>query len=280
MTAFKQITWYKVQQTLWVVLGVGCLFAALVFWAINDRDEWREVSKNNEQETEIPIEPEKVAVTQHLGMMHEVVKPLDMTQRVVVTAQHEAEFRGTKFIQEHQQKYTIELLRVSNEAIIKSFLKKQNQRRDFSYIRLSGEQQVEQYVLLYKTYANINIAKQALADLDLALPKSISPIIQKVEVYQPYVNDLGSDELATGQKVYEVKLKSAPVPKVDTSRLAEHPQPSAEAKNESRLPATSTTVTRRDENGNVIDVQRSDSNTHQNDQSGSNAVQQITDPFN
>lgn len=280
MTVAKQTTWDKVQQILWMVLGVVCLFAALIFWAVTDRDEWREVGKTAEVETELPIEPEKVAVTQHLGMMHDFVKPLDMTQRVVVTAQHEPEFRGTKFIQENKQKYTIELLRVGNESIIKSFLKKQSQRKDFTYIRLSGEQQVEQYVLLYKTYANANTAKQALDGLDIGLPKSIQPVVHQIALYQPFVNDLGSDELAAAQKIYEVKLKSAPVPKEDASRLAENRPRGSESSPEAGVPTTSTTVTRRDEQGNVIDVQRSESSTHQIDQDGSNAVQQITDPFN
>ncbi len=34
----------------------------------------------------------------HLGALNEEVRPLDMTTRVVATAQHEPEFRGTKFI--------------------------------------------------------------------------------------------------------------------------------------------------------------------------------------
>lgn len=46
-----------------------------------------------------------------------------MTTRVVAIAQHEAEFRGTKFIQENKKNSAVELFRVSEEAIIKRFCK-------------------------------------------------------------------------------------------------------------------------------------------------------------
>ena len=281
MAASQQINWQKVQQTLWCVLGVVCLGAALIFWAIIDRDHWREISTPERVETELPIEAEKVAVTHHLGALHDVVKPLDMTQRVVVTAQHEPEFRGTKFIQEQRNKYSIELFRVSNEAIIKSFLKKQLQRQDFIYLRLSGSDQVEQYVLLYKTYRNSAEAKSSLEQLNLNLPKSIEPKIQSLDIYAAFVNDLGSDELSAAQKIHAVKLKPSAVPKVDEQQQAEQRAKAAsQLRVEQDVATTSTTITRRDAQGNVVDVQQSNNRLHQADQGGSNAVQEITDPFN
>ncbi len=57
-----------------------------------------------------------------------------MTTRVVAIAQHEAEFRGTKFIQENKSNSTVELFRVSEEAIIKRFLQRQSDCQAFSYL--------------------------------------------------------------------------------------------------------------------------------------------------
>ena len=42
MTALRT-PWQKIQHYFWLVCGVCCLFAALVFWAITDKDEVIEV---------------------------------------------------------------------------------------------------------------------------------------------------------------------------------------------------------------------------------------------
>ncbi len=59
----------------------------------------------------------------HLGALFQEVKPLDLNTRTVVNASHEPEFRGTKFVNEAKNQHAIELFRVTNEAILKSFLR-------------------------------------------------------------------------------------------------------------------------------------------------------------
>ncbi len=72
---------------------------------------------------------------------------------------------GPNLLQENKKNSTVELFRVSEEAIIKRFLQRQSDRQAFSYLRLTGENQIEQYVLIYGVYKNANEAQKALADL-------------------------------------------------------------------------------------------------------------------
>ena len=155
--------WQKIQHYFWLVCGVGCLFAALVFWAVTDSDDVVEIEKKPETEVQLQIQPEKVATMTHLGALFQEVKPLDLNTRTVVNASHEPEFRGTKFVNEAKNQHAIELFRVTNEAILKSFLKKQSDRKPFIYLRISGENQPEQYVLLYGQYKTAAQANQALS---------------------------------------------------------------------------------------------------------------------
>lgn len=277
MTA-RHSTWEKVQAYIWLGLAIGCLFFALVFWAITEsKDEVITIEKEAETEVELQIQPEKVTSMTHLGALTQEVKPLDMTKRVAVTARHEAEFRGTKFLQEQQRNFTIELLRVGHEDLIKVFLRKQNDRKPFVYLRLTGELQAEQYVLFYGNYRNENEAKNALAQLAIRLPDSVQPQVVRWQNYVPLVNDLGADE-TVNQKIYAVRLKPAAVPKVDEVELQQRRLAAAKAAKqaEQQIPTTSTTVTRRDAEGNVIDVERSQSNS----QPSTNTVQEVVDPFN
>lgn len=283
MTALRT-PWQKIQHYFWLVCGVCCLFAALVFWAITDTDEVVEVEKKPETEVELQIQPEKVASMTHLGALSDEVKPLDLNTRIVVNVSHEPEFRGTKYIGEVKKQHAIELFRVGNEVILKTFLKKQQDRKPFVYLRLSGENQPEQYVLLYGLYKTAAEAKQALSALNLNLPKSVQPKVVAMQQYANLVNSMGSEELANTQKLYEIQLKNVPLPKVDESvQIRPKAQPSAPVVTPKES-TTSTTIVRRDQEGNVVDVQKSQSHVEGSPRSsnGNSRPQEneISDPFN
>ena len=94
--------WQRIQNYIWLVCGLVCLFAALVFWAMTDSDALVEVEKSAETASELQIQPEKVAATSLLGALQEEVRPLEMTTRVVTTGSYEPEFRGSKFINDNK----------------------------------------------------------------------------------------------------------------------------------------------------------------------------------
>lgn len=274
--------WQRIQNYIWLMCGVACLFAALVFWAITDSDALVEVEKSAETESELQIQPEKVAATNLLGALQDEVRPLEMTTRVVTTGSYEPEFRGSKFINDNKNASTIELFRTTKDDVIRSFFKKQSDRKNFFYIRLSGENQIEQYVLLYGVYRNKDEAQRALEQLPLQFPKTVQPKVQDIENYVSLVNDMGADEMGTNNKLYAVNLKSAPLPKVDESILAIVKPKSNDSATDAKTATTTTTVTRRDEQGNVVDVQQSHSAVESAPKQGGNKVaeKEINDPFN
>ena len=274
--------WQRIQNYIWLVCGLVCLFAALIFWAITDSDALVEVEKSAETESELQIQPEKVAATSLLGALQEEVRPLEMTTRVVNTGSYEPEFRGSKFISDNKNATTIELFRASKDDVIRSFLKKQSDRKNFFYIRLSGENQIEQYVLLYGIYRNSDQAKQTLQQLPFQFPKSIQAQVQNIEDYAALVNDMGADEMGSNSKLYAVNLKSAPLPRIDESLLVvPKPKPTVPVV-DPKAATTTTTVTRRDEEGNVVDMQQSHSSVEPAPKRNGNkaAETEISDPFN
>ena len=274
--------WQRIQNYIWLVCGMVCLFAALIFWAITDSDALVEVEKSAETESELQIQPEKVAATSLLGALQEEVRPLQMTTRVVTTGSYEPEFRGSKFINDNKNASTIELFRTTKDDVIRSFLKKQANRNNFFYIRLSGENQIEQYVLFYGIYRNKDEAQRVLEQLPLQFPKTVQPKVQDIENYVSLVNDMGADEMGSNYKLYAVNLKSVPLPKVDESLLVlPKPKPAA-AETDPKNATTTTTVTRRDEQGNVVDIQQSHSGADIAPKQGGNKIseKEINDPFN
>ena len=259
--------WQNVQQYIWLVGGIACLLLAFIFWVITDSKKLVEVEKSADSDAPVQIQPEKVATTPNLGALADEVRPLDLTTRTVASGEHEPEFRGTKFINENKKQWTLEIFRASDEDIIKNFLKNRSDRNKFIYFRLSGEQQAEQYVLVYGTFKRSDDAIQQLTQINLQLPESIKPQPQQFSSYAPLVNDLGADEIKGGNnQLYEVRLRPAALPTIDESLLmagstnaAVNVQPKAPATNS----AIKTTIVRRDAQGNVVDVQQSNSNIDQ-----------------
>lgn len=253
--------WQNVQQYIWLVGGIICLLLAFIFWVMTDSKKLVEVEKSADSDAPVQIQPEKVATTANLGALADEVRPLDLTTRTVASGQHEAEFRGTKFINENKKQWTLELFRASDEDIIKNFLKNRPERNKFIYFRLSGDKQSEQYVLTYGVFKRSEDAIQQLTQLNLDLPESIKPQPQQFSTYAPLVNDLGADEMKGGiSQTYEVRLRPAALPKIDESLLigggvATQPKVVAPATNST----TRTTIIRRDAEGNVVDVHQSNS---------------------
>ena len=257
--AVSRSIWQNIQQYSWLVLALFCLFAGLVCWATIDQDELIPVKHPDEVDTQVPIEPEKVAVTTHLGTLSDEVKPLDLTTRVVVTNEHTPEFRGTKFLSENKSQWTVEIFRSANEDIIKNFLLSREDRNQFIYFRLSGQDQPEQYVLAYGAFSSAETAKQQFAQLHLTLPPSIQPKAQQLKLYTDFVNDMGSDELKSTAQLYAVQLKPAALPKIDEVLLRQRTLELEAQKAIDPSMTVKTTITQRDEQGNVVNIHQSHS---------------------
>ena len=284
--AVSRSIWQHIQHYSWVVFAIICLIAALIFWAVSESDDVVEVKQTAKTETQVQIQPEKVAVTTHLGALVKEVNPLDLSARVVVANEHAAEFRGTKFIKENQRQWTMEIFRSSEEAIIKNFLASRADRAQFIYFRLSEQDQLEQYVLVYGAFANAELAKRQFAQLNLQLPQSIQPQPHLLSSYAEFINDLGSDELKSSTSpLYAIQLKPAALPKVDETLVRDgSPRASSVGRENSTVidsaSTVKTTVTQRDAQGNVVNVKQSHSNAEKLKENSNNSSAVVSDPFN
>ncbi|WP_111860138.1 hypothetical protein [Acinetobacter sp. CFCC 10889] len=275
--------WQNIQQYIWLIMGLLCFLAALIFWAITDTKELVEVS-NPIEETQVQIQPEKVAATTHLGALMDEVRPLEMTTRVVASGNHEPEFRGTKFFDENKKNYIVELFRSSNEDVIRGFLLKQADRKNLIYFRLSAEDQAEQYVMAYGVYKNDDQAKAALQQLTvLKLPNTIQPHVTNLEQYASLVNDLGSEEMLGGNKLYNINLKPAALPIIDESLLAKPKPVVPPSSSTTRVVAPTTSATTNRET--VVTEQKRTTSTSATTTSTPTTerkptTHEISDPFN
>lgn len=244
-------------NSTWVMLGAGCMAAAFVLWIMQVRIlEVQEVHAEEEQEAQQaarPVQTEAIGLTPNLGNFSYEVPAMNVVQRETDNGQRAAEFRGAKFVAENKKAWTLQLIKVSEEDIILSYLDKREDRKDFHYLRLQDGKNPEQYVLLYGKYNNIQLAMEQLQKQSFDLPATVKIVPEKISTYAPLVNDLGSDEIASGAKLRDVVLTKAALPKV--MDLTPKPAPTPI----DTLAGTSTTVQRKDQDGNVKSTQTENS---------------------
>lgn len=244
-------------NSTWVMLGAGCMAAAFVLWIMQVRiPEVQEVHVEEEQEAQQaarPVQAEAIGLTSNLGNFSYEVPAMNVVQRETDNGQRAAEFRGAKFVAENKKAWTLQLMKVSEEDIILSYLDKREDRKDFRYLRLQDGKNPEQYVLLYGKYNNIQLAMEQLQKQSFDLPATVKIVPEKISTYAPLVNDLGSDEIASGAKLRDVVLTKAALPKV--MDLIPKPAPTPI----DTLAGTSTTVQRKDQDGNVKSTQTENS---------------------
>lgn len=241
-----------IKNSTWMVLGIACAMTALVLWGMQLKTPKIEEVHFEETQAQLaarPVQTEAIGINQNLGSFSSEVPAMNMTQRETVSGEHAAEFRGSKFIADNQKAWTLQLMKVSEEDIIRSYLDKREDRKNFSYLRLQDEQNPEQYVLLYGVYKNVQQAMEQSQKMNFELPESVKILPEKISTYRHQVNDLGSDEVASGAKLYTVVLSKAALPKVVDLSIK---TPSIDV---DMLAGSRITVQRKDQSGEIKSIQ-------------------------
>ncbi|ONG38734.1 hypothetical protein BKE30_11230 [Alkanindiges hydrocarboniclasticus] len=207
--------WRTVQNSTWLLGGLAMLVIAFFLWIgmqIHDRITVEKDLKGKD----VPVEPEKVQFSPTLGMMTEMVPELDINQDVS-TSERTAEYRGTSFIKSQSGNWTVHVMSVSQEDIIKSYLDKRTDREKFFYMRSRKPEQGERYVLVYGSFSSVGKALDASKNMSFDLPQSVKAYPVRFSDFKSSVtDDVGSEDsitnLSKASQVYQVRLRSVPIP--------------------------------------------------------------------
>ena len=272
--------WQDVKQAIWLSLGVACLVLIFIFWIMQSKErqtkELTPIEVKNEQEQSV-TQQQSVLLDKKIGTFQEEVPPIDLLKRNALAGDHEPEFRGSAFIAENKNVWTLQLLKVAEEDVIRSYLDGREDRSQFHYFRLDDQKHNNvQYVLTYGVFKNTQAAIEEAQKVSFGLPKSVKVLPEKFNAYADMVNDLGSDENNSTIKLQSILLTRAAVPKV---REVE-PQATAESTFATQsLGGTTTTIQRTDESGEVqsSDTEHSQVKPRQNPTSAPNSNQNSND---
>lgn len=245
--------WQKIQLWMWLVLALTSWFFAMAFWAVSSKTEDVIIlAPAPKSETQQQLQPQSLAASNDLGMLKQQVTPLKLSERFLASSEHEAEFRGTKFIKDNINAYTIELFRVTNEAVVVNFLKSKQNRDLYYYFRLTRPQQNDSFVVVYGVYASETEANNVRTAMHQGIKIAYKAQVRPFKQYESEVNDLGSDELNAKIKLDSVRL----IPVAVAPSIIPPLSISSEFADPNGTVTTKTTVTQFDAKGNVVAVEQ------------------------
>lgn len=239
---WQQVVRFPWLSVGWLTIGTGLLLLCFMLWLSMQLAERMTVevvtpavSPMTEQNLELPdhIETE-------VGMLFEAVPALDLNKKIAVVGQRTAEFRGTEFIKANASHWTLQVMKVSQESVLKTYLSQRKDRQVFQYFRLVEGTQ-EHYLLTYGNFTTVQTAMGALRTVQFELPDSIKVFPERFSTYQSAVKDQGSEERTSGlaQKIRQILLKPVAIPvEIDpVERAARTAERAARASRSSAEPA-------------------------------------------
>lgn len=245
--------WQDVKQAIWLSLGVACLVLIFIFWIMQSKErqtkELTPIEVKNEQEQSV-TQQQSVLLDKKIGTFQEEVPPIDLLKRNALAGDHEPEFRGSAFIAENKSAWTLQLMKVAEEDVIRSYLDSRKDRNQFHYFRLDDQKNNNvQYVLTYGVFKNTQAAIEQAQKVSFGLPKSVKLLPEKFNTYAGLVNDLGSDESKSTTELRSIVLTRTAVPKV--REVAPRPAVESTPTETQSLGGTTTIIQRTDESGEV-----------------------------
>lgn len=207
--------WRTVQNSTWLLGGVAMLAVAFFLW-IGLQIHQRTTVEKELKAKDAPVEPAKVQFSPLLGMMTDMVPELDLNQNVS-TGERTTEFRGASFVKSQSGNWTVQVMSVSQEDIIKSYLDRRADRRKFFYMRSQQPDRSERYILVYDSFPSVDKALSASKTVNFDLPTSVKAYpVRFSEFKSSITDDTGSEDtitnLSRAAQVYQVRLRAVPVP--------------------------------------------------------------------
>lgn len=207
--------WRTVQNSTWLLGGVAMLAVAFFLW-IGLQIHQRTTVEKELKAKDTPVEPAKVQFSHLLGMMTDMVPELDLNQNVS-TGERTTEFRGASFVKSQSGNWTVQVMSVSQEDIIKSYLDRRADRRKFFYMRSQQPDRSERYILVYDSFPSVDKALSASKTVNFDLPTSVKAYpVRFSEFKSSITDDTGSEDtitnLSRAAQVYQVRLRAVPVP--------------------------------------------------------------------
>lgn len=171
---------FRRQALIWLVMaGVMLLLYFLVSLINNDPKPTKEHKKEQVVTDELTLP----TTIDNLNELSREVPPIDFETVVRDLRNYPAQFKGKKFFQDNEKKWTVQVMDVAHNDTIADYLKGRDDRDKFAYFRYHTANGEQRYIL---TYGVIDSRQEALSTIKMAdfdLPKSVDFTAVELKTY-------------------------------------------------------------------------------------------------
>lgn len=197
---------YFRRQAFYMLVLAGVVFVVwFVLWLAMSTPSAIQNAKDNSKATSITEAPTHI---DSMGELDKEVPPIDFATLVQDFRTYPAEFKDKRYFD--NKNYTIELMNVSQNDIIVSYLNSRKKDRSrFAYLRYLDNNQNPRYILTYGKFVGEDEARTAAKSVNFDLPASVVPNVVVMSNYLKNMDNYERDEIISdaNQKLRLVRLQ-------------------------------------------------------------------------
>lgn len=197
----------KRHARVWLVLAIICGICWLVLWlSIGDTKQQLAQATRNTGASDFYL-PKTI---NHLDEWRVEVPPINFETVLLDLRDYPKEFKDKTFFESNRKKWTVEVMKVSENKIIADYLDKRNDRDKFAYFRYTDADGKQYYVLTYGIFSSIQETMGASKQTDFNLPNSARTLPEQMQRYLDMIDNYVRPEEIDYQAINKpVKLKEA-----------------------------------------------------------------------
>ncbi|STY90049.1 hypothetical protein [Moraxella bovis] len=168
------------QAMIWFIMA-GVM---LILWFLMSLSHATPEITKERQKTKAVAEDFALPVTiDNLSELSKEVPPIDFATVVRDLRNYPAQFKGKKFFEDNDKRWTVQVMDVAQNEIITEYLKGRRDRDKFAYFRYHNANNEQRYILTYGIMGSTQEALGAIKTVDFGLPKSVTPMPEEMKRY-------------------------------------------------------------------------------------------------
>lgn len=175
----------RMQTILWLLMALIFGAVTLLLWMVQASiaSPAQVVESPDTKETMITAKFESPT---HIAPLHELdreVEPISFDPLVRDMRNYPDEFKDKQFLKSNADKWTVQVMDVSEYKIITEYLNSREDREKFAFFRYRDENDKPRYILFYDVYPTAQMAMGASKLTDFNLPANIRVIPEEINRY-------------------------------------------------------------------------------------------------
>lgn len=178
---------FKKRSITWLMTAVVMLVLWVLVWLFHGTPKTAQETKTQEVTTQDFALPKRIDSFEQLT---KEVPPVDFSAVVRDLRNYPSEFKDKRFFQQHNKRWTVQVMDVAQNDIITSYLGgRSDDREKFVYFRYRSSDGEMRYILTYGVMGSSQEALGAIKTVDFNLPKNVRPVPEQMQHYLDIIDN-------------------------------------------------------------------------------------------